>query len=217
MDAIVTPANFRIPRWVTDLASFRRWAATDEFPEQGRLSHLKGDLWVDLSMETLLHNKAKVRMTSGLDTLVEAQRSGHVIGDRMRLTHPEAELSTEPDGLFISNQALQRQRVQLTKGAQSIEVIGSPDMVLEVVSASSVEKDTVVLPRLYWKAGIEEYWLVDPRGKELRFDIFRSGAHGFTATRKRDGWLKSLVFDRSFRLTKRAGLMDLPEFTFEVR
>jgi Uma2 family endonuclease len=37
-------------------------------------------------------------------------------------------------------------------------------MVLEVVSASSVEPDTQTLRELYWAAGIKEYWLVDARG-----------------------------------------------------
>ena len=27
-----------VPEWVTDLASFRRWARSDEFPETGRIS-----------------------------------------------------------------------------------------------------------------------------------------------------------------------------------
>ena len=36
-------------------------------------------------------------------------------------------------------------------------------MVLEVVSKTSVRKDTVVLPQLYWKSKIPEYWLVDGR------------------------------------------------------
>jgi hypothetical protein len=35
-----------------------------------------------------------------------------------------------------------------------VELEGSLDMVLEVVSASSVHKDTVVLRRAYWQAGM---------------------------------------------------------------
>ena len=52
-----------------------------------------------------------------------------------------------------------------------VELDGSPDMVLEVVSDSSVEKDIDVLMDLYWKAGIREYWLVDARGERIEFKI----------------------------------------------
>ena len=101
--------------------------------------------------------------------------------------------------------------------ATSSEPIGSPDMVLEVVSTSSVQKDTVILPALYWKAGVREYWLVDPRGEEVSFDIFKRGEKGFERVKGRGGWLKSPVFGKSFRLTMRIDDTDLPVFTLEVR
>lgn len=43
----------RIPDWVEDLASFRRWVETDEFPETGQIYFLKGEVWVDMSKEQL--------------------------------------------------------------------------------------------------------------------------------------------------------------------
>jgi len=52
-----------------------------------------------------------------------------------------------------------------------LELEGTPDMVLEVVSASSVVKDTETLLQLYWQAGIPEYWLVDARGEALEFTV----------------------------------------------
>ncbi|MFQ5929788.1 MAG: hypothetical protein ACE5MK_08810, partial [Acidobacteriota bacterium] len=46
----------------------------------------------------------------------------------------EADLSTEPDGLFVSFEAIQSGRVRLVEGAGEgyIELEGSPEMVLEV-------------------------------------------------------------------------------------
>jgi Uma2 family endonuclease len=90
-------------------------------------------------------------------------------------------------------------------------------MVLEVVSASSEEKDTVVLRDLYWRAGVKEYWLVDPRGDDLAFDILRHGAKGYATARKQGGWLKSAVFGRSFRLTREVDRTGLPACTLAVR
>jgi hypothetical protein len=41
----------RIPSWVTDLSSFRNWVRSGEFPESGRIFHLHGEVWVDMSLE----------------------------------------------------------------------------------------------------------------------------------------------------------------------
>ena len=88
------------------------------------------------------------------------------------------------------------------RGDDSIEVFGSPDMTLEVVSPTSVEKDTVDLRRLYWEAGVKEYWLVDSREKTFAFDILRRGPAKFLATTQHQGWIKSQVFGREFKLTR---------------
>jgi Uma2 family endonuclease len=90
-------------------------------------------------------------------------------------------------------------------------------MVLEVVSDSSVNKDTVVLLEAYWKAGIPEYWLVDARGDRLRFDLFRRGPKGYKGTPKKHGWMSSVVFGKSFRLTATTDKAGRPDYTLDVR
>jgi hypothetical protein len=37
-----------IPNGIGDLAAFRRWAHSDEFPEAGRICFLDGRVWVDM-------------------------------------------------------------------------------------------------------------------------------------------------------------------------
>jgi Uma2 family endonuclease len=92
----------------------------------------------------------------------------------------------------------------------------SPDMVLEIIR-SSVNKDTNILRRAYWTAGVQEYWLVDARKDPLVFDILRRAPRGFQAVRKQEGWLKSTVFSRSFRLTQKLSVRKLLECSLEVR
>jgi Uma2 family endonuclease len=90
-------------------------------------------------------------------------------------------------------------------------------MVLEVVSPSSVEKDTVTLRDLYWRAEVREYWLVDARGERPGFDILRHTARGYSPVRRQGGWVKSAVFGKAFRLVRRADELGNPEFVLEVR
>ena len=90
-------------------------------------------------------------------------------------------------------------------------------MVLEVVSPTSRQKDTVVLRDLYWRAGVAEYWLVEPRRDDLAFDVLRHGPKGYLATRKQGGWLKSNVFGKSFRVTRDTDPRGDPVYTLAVR
>ncbi|HWG46073.1 MAG TPA: Uma2 family endonuclease [Gemmataceae bacterium] len=218
---VVIGESVCIPPEVVDLDSFCRWAISDQYPERGRFSFLHGTLWVDLSMEDLyLHNRVKTQFTIVLGALVETLGLGIWIGDGMLLRHSTADLSTEPDGMFVSYDALRSGRVVRVEGETSncLQLEGTPEMTLEVVSATSVHKDTVELRELYWQAGVLEYWLVDARGATPRFDILRRGPKGYTATRKQTGgWNKSNVFGRSFQLVRKLDPLGDPLYVLNVR
>ena len=121
--------------------------------------------------------------------------------------------------LFAANETLASGRVQLVEGAEEgfVKIEGSPDMVLEVISQSSVTKDTLILKEAYWQAGITENWLVDVRKDPLRFDILSRTSKGYVPTRKQAGWVKSAVFQKAFRLTKRTNASGHPDFVLDVR
>lgn len=85
------------------------------------------------------------------------------------------------------------------------------------VSRSSVKKDTVVLHKAYWEAGAKEYWLIDARKQPLRLDLYRWTARGYVAARKRDDWVKSAVFRKSFRLRQGRRALGHPVYSLDVR
>src|SRR5205085_10093912 len=124
-----------------------------------------------------------------------------------------------PDATFVSQARRRSEEVRLVEGMEEgfLELEGTPDMVLEVVSPTSVRKDKVLLRKAYWDAGISEYWLVDARKEPLSFDILRHTAKGYTATRKQAGWLRSALFGKSFRLTRRTDPLGQPDFMLETR
>ena len=209
-----------VPSWVVDLDSFRRWAESDDVPEKLRIWYLKGEVWIDMSKQQIFSDLAlKNAYNMVLGGLVQAEGMGLYLPDGLFLANLAADVGGNPDATFISNTALDSNRVRLIEGKKGgyVEVEGSPDMVLEVVSDSSVRKDDVVLRQAYWEGGIREYWLVDARKEPLRFDILRHTTQGYKPTRKQAGWLKSIVFGKSFRLARRLNKRDLPEFTLEVR
>jgi Uma2 family endonuclease len=210
-----------IPAEVVDLNSFCRWATSDQYPERGRYSYLRGTIWVDLTMETLYrHNQVKREFAEVLGGLVKSLAIGRFIPDGMLLRNATADLATEPDGMFISYDALRSGRVQRIEREvpDFLELEGSPEVVLEVVSETSVHKDTEELRELYWRAGILEYWLVDARADAPKFDILQHGRKGYTATRKQaGGWRRSAVFGRSFQLTQTTDPLGDPLYQLNVR
>ena len=209
-----------IPSGINDLATFRRWAHSDDFPATGRICFLDGRVWVDMSKEQVFtHNQVKQEFNLVIGGLVKVQRLGRFFPDGVLITNDRAQLACQPDGTFVSHQSLKSGRVRLVEEEKGgyLELQGIPDMVLEIVSASSVEKDTVTLPDLYWRAGIPEYWLVDARADRLEFNIFRYESDGFAAVRKQGGWLKSRVLGKSFRLTRVIDDAGNPDYSLSVR
>ncbi len=217
MKSIVIGEQARIPEWVHDHSTYRQWMHSSDFPEAGRFAYLDGHLWVDISMERLIHNRIKGEYGRVLGNIEKEEKKGFLCVDRMLLSNLEVDLSTEPDGMFVSNDSLAKGLAVVNAGDDTIEIIGSPDMALEVISPTSVEKDTVHLMRLYWEAKIREYWLVDSREKSFSFNILRYTPTKFITVRKNQGWVKSQVFQREFRLAREITDATVPTFQLETR
>jgi Uma2 family endonuclease len=126
----------------------------------------------------------------------------------MRISSISGDVSAEPDLIFVADDAIESGRVKLIPKATQeeedfIEIEGPPDLVVEVVSDSSVAKDTKRLPKAYFDASVPEYWLVDARRENLVFRIHRRGPAGFVARRPdREGYQRSDVLGRRFRLDR---------------
>ena len=64
---------------------------------------------------------------------------------------------------------------------------GPPDFVIEITSPSSAKYDRVYKLRKYEKAGVREYWIVDPETKSVQVFILENGrflASGYDETEK---------------------------------
>ena len=216
----VNDMQLHLPGWVVSIDSFRRWSETDGFPERGNIWWLCGEVWADMSKEQIFsHLAAKQEFFRVLGNLAKSDCPGMVIPDGLLLSNFAADISGNPDATFISDATLESNRVRLLEGAKGgfVEVQGTPDMVLEVVSDSSERKDLVTLMEAYWKAQVPEYWLVDARDEQAKFDIWKLAPNGYRRVPNRHGWLASGVFGKSFRLVVAGDRMGRKTFTLEVR
>ena len=210
-----------IPNWVRDHESFRHWARSPDCPEKCRIAFVNGEIWVDVAPEELYsHNQVKGEVAAALMPLIDSSRMGFFVMDGMLLSIPEVGLSSLPDGYYISYEAFRSARVREESGEGNgcVELVGNPEMVLEVVSDSSEKMDRDVLPGLYWQAGVAEYWIIDARKEEVDFQIFRRNGKGFVSVKRAaEGWLRSEVFQKAFRLIRDTDPIGKPLYTLEVK
>lgn len=57
------------------------------------------------------------------------------------------------------------------------KIKGVPDMVVEILSPSSVNNDTQLKRAVYEKAGVKEYWIVDPFEHEVDWLVLRDAVY----------------------------------------
>lgn len=78
--------------------------------------------------------------------------------------------SREPDVFFAGNDKLAQ------VGDKRFD--GAPDLVVEVVSPSSLTLDRITKFREYERAGVGEYWIIDPRPFQQQADFYVRDSDG---------------------------------------
>lgn len=202
-----------------DLDQFREWAGSDRLPEKCTVYFHRGIWGVDVSKEQIFtHSAVKTEFAAVLRTHVNRLELGEYFANGVLLVNFHALMSCNPDGLFATYQTL-RDDLEAIEGAETghTELHGTPDMVLEVVSASSVKKDNEILMKAYWEAEIPEYWLVDARLEEPSFRILKLGPKGYVDVRKVNGWIKSTVFGAAFNFVRSLDPNGMPRFRLEIK
>jgi Uma2 family endonuclease len=121
---------------------------------------------------------------SDIPELIASWLEDHPIG-RVFLSPLDVVMSdfdiVEPDLLYLSNE---RAATTLTE----VHVRGVPELIVEVTSPGTRRRDEGIKRRLYERAGVTEYWIVDP-------DVDRVRVH------QRDGDL----FGRAIELSREHG------------
>ncbi len=194
---------------IPTLDAFREWMHTAA-PDRGRFWFVRGKFEADMSPEKIsVHNFVKAALYVTVGSLAQKHDLGEVFPDGAFLVNEAADLGTEPDMMFCSWDCLTEGRVQVRAWRREsdgdVEVHGAPDMVVEIVSDSSVRKDNVELRQGYFDAGIPEYWLIDARGDEIDFQLLVRGVDDYVAQlADAKGYFLSPCFGRRFLLSRKA-------------
>ena len=72
-------------------------------------------------------------------------------------------------------------------------VFGTPDLLVEMVSPSSVRRDRHEKKELYARFGVREYWIGDAAARSLEILTLKAGRYELRCAAKKKGKLASLV------------------------
>lgn len=190
-----------VPAWVKDNATFIQWAEANAGAQRGKIGYFAGTVWIDTTGEAVAHNQIKLAIAVGIMNCAEETDQGTFYASGMMFSVPDVELSSEPDGFFVSNESLENRKVWLEDGNDSMVVYGIPDIVIEVADAKTEEKDLKILRKLYHQAGISEYWVVKELFDSPSLIIYRHTSTGYVPVRAQNGWVRSQVLGAQFQLS----------------
>ncbi|HKG28786.1 MAG TPA: Uma2 family endonuclease [Thermomicrobiales bacterium] len=127
------------------------------FPDDGRRYEIiEGDLY-EMPSPTSVHAATNINLIALLLPLV-AKFRGRLFTAPLDVFIPGGD-PVQPDVLVVLPDG--KARVEL-RGVE-----GPPDLVIEVVSPSNRGRDLLTERSLYARAGVREYWLVDPEARTI--------------------------------------------------
>jgi len=131
--------------------------------DRNRYETIAGELFVTPA-PSLRHQAVLARLHLAIGPYVERHQLGNLLFAPLDVVYGPMTL-VEPDLLFVSS----KRRQVLTER----EVIGAPDLVVEVLSPSTARTDRGRKRALYQETGVREYWIVD--AERNRVEIWRPG------------------------------------------
>jgi Uma2 family endonuclease len=176
----------------------KRWTYEEYYrlDDEQRYEIIDGELLMPPAPD-LLHQD----WLGDLYTRMNAHVKTHKLG-KVYLAPVDVILSSEnvvqPDLLYI---AKANSAIMQTRG-----VFGAPDLLVELISFSSVRRDRYVKKGLYARFGVKEYWIADPGNRALEVWKLQNRQFELHCMVEEKGKVTSVVLPRlKFDLSEIAG------------
>jgi len=148
--------------------SYEDYKSLTETSDQ-RYELIDGDLYMTPS-PSVRHQAVLTNLLWLLESHVRASGCGRVLAAPLDVVLGQREKRSvvQPDLLFISN---------ARSAISADEIVGAPDIVIEILSPSTARRDTALKKSLYARSGVREYWIADPALETV--DVFLLGPDGY--------------------------------------
>ncbi len=148
-----------------------QWRYDDylQLPDDGnRYEIIEGVLYV-ANAPSIEHQYIVLKISGRLDLFVTEKKLGMVLTAPIEVHLSETTKPVQPDVLFI------RTENQPTLGAKFFA--GAPDLIVEVISPSSIRTDRHIKFDTYERFGVAEYWLVDSKARAVEVHTLARGEY----------------------------------------
>lgn len=144
------------------------------------------------AVPSILHQTVAKEVSAMIDQYVKKRNLGLVLPNPVDVVLSE-HVQFQPDVTYLS-----RRRSSINDGQR---YDGAPDLVVEILSESTEERDRTFKFREYARGGALEYWLVSPEKKEM--EVYTNSDKGFQLLKvfsNRETMSTPLFPDAEFRL-----------------
>ncbi|MFQ5505704.1 MAG: Uma2 family endonuclease [Planctomycetota bacterium] len=169
-------------------AEFSDWLETLPASDIHRYELLEGRIVME-PPASWPHGEIEARIVHALVAFVRTRAQGRVFGSSQGFELPSGD-TVEPDATFVSTGRWEAQGVP-RQGFPGIV----PDLVVEILSPSTKGRDRGQKKRIYERAGVREYWLVDPESRSVTRLVATQGRFGEGRVLAQDDRLESVTLD----------------------
>jgi len=140
-----------------------------QFPDDGlRHELIDGEHYVTPSPNTK-HQRVSINLTVLIGGWLERNPIGQVFHAPFDVVFSKYDV-VEPDLLYLSNE-------RASDALTPLHVRGVPELVIEIGAPGTRKRDETIKRRLYERAGVTDYWVVDPQIDTIR--VYRREGNGF--------------------------------------
>ena len=131
-----------------------------QFPDDGQRHELiDGEHYVTPSPNTK-HQTVSMNLTVLIGSWLERNPLGRLFHAPFDVVFSNVDV-VEPDLLYLSN-------ARAAEALTPQHVRGAPELVIEIASPGTRKRDETIKRRLYERAGVAEYWVIDPEIDAIR-------------------------------------------------
>ena len=133
------------------------------------------------------HQKLSGELYSSILNQIKKINAGECVAAPMDVFF-DASNAYQPDILFIA-----KENLGIIKDGK---IRGTPDMIIEILSPGSVKNDKITKRNVYERNGVKEYFIVDPKTKEVITYYLKNNKFEKQAGKK--GKVKSHLLKKTF-------------------
>ncbi len=155
-----------------------------KLPDESRYELIEGELLM-IPSPNRFHQEVAHRLNEAISRYVSDHGLGKVYFAPLDVVLSDHDV-VQPDLLFVSHR-----RKEILKDEN---IQGAPDLVVEITSPSSRERDRLIKKGLYARYGVQEYWLVDLERRSIEVLSLKDAEYGLVGIFSQEDLLSTSIF-----------------------